>query len=143
MTIPNVEALPAIDLVKKEELPEVSCIYFAIDSEGVIQYIGRTINLNTRWKSHHRYQQLSALSGVRIAYLETAEDLLDEVEEALIEHFDPVLNGTRNKADKKQITVRVNEELLKRLKSRYDYLETDSEIIRLAMLFLDIQGSKQ
>ena len=45
--------------------------------------------------------------------------------------------------DKKQITVRVNDELLKRLKSRYNYLETDSEIIRLAMLFLDIQGSKQ
>ena len=44
--------------------------------------------------------------------------------------------------DKKQITVRVNEELLQRLKLKYSYLKTDSEIIRLAMSYLDVQGSK-
>lgn len=45
-------------------------------------------------------------------------------------------------SNKKQITVRVNEELLKTLKQKYSYLNTDSEIIRLAMLFLDMKGGK-
>ena len=45
-------------------------------------------------------------------------------------------------SNKKQITVRVNEELLKALKQKYSYLTSDSEIIRLAMSFLDMKGGK-
>ena len=35
---------------------------------------------------------------------------------------------------KQQISIRVNEELLKLLKERYSYLNNDSEVIRAAML---------
>ena len=95
--IPNVQELPSVSLEDRSQLPEASSIYFAIDSNNVIQYIGRTTNLNKRWAStrHHRYQELNNKSGVRIAYLKTDDDLLDEIEEALIKHFEPPLNNSK------------------------------------------------
>ena len=43
-------------------------------------------------------------------------------------------------SDKKQITIRINVELLQRLRDKFPYLDNDSEIIRLAMIILDSRG---
>jgi hypothetical protein len=40
----------------------------------------------------------------------------------------------RIKDSKQQVSVRVSKELLKLLKQRYSYLDSDSEVIRAAML---------
>lgn len=86
------DKLPSVSLEERSQLPETPSIYFALSS-GVVQYIGRSQNPRIRWKNHHRYSQLSEMADVAIAYLDCNEELLDDVEQALIEWFDPPLNG--------------------------------------------------
>jgi DNA-binding Xre family transcriptional regulator len=87
--------LPSLCLTRRSELPEVPAIYFAINSLDQIQYIGRSQNLRQRWLSHHRQFQLQAIDSVRIAWLRCDDvSLLAEIEAALIEWFEPPLNGS-------------------------------------------------
>lgn len=89
----DLTALPSVSLSDRGELPTDPCIYFAINSLGVVQYIGRSANPAKRWENHHRYRALSPMQGVRIAYMHVDPDLLPQVEAALIEWFNPPLNG--------------------------------------------------
>ena len=82
--------LPSVALTDRKQLPQTPCIYFAIDAEDAVQYIGRSVNPRQRWQNHHRQAQLI---GCWIAYMQCDEALLDEVETALIEWFSPALNG--------------------------------------------------
>lgn len=97
MITPNsldVSALPSVCLTHRAGLPTTAAIYFAIDSLGQIQYIGQSVNLRQRWANHHRQSQLDAIGNINIAWLEISDpSLLQEIEEALIEHFDPPFNG--------------------------------------------------
>jgi len=87
--------LPSLCLTRRSELPETPAIYFAIDSLDQIQYIGRSRNLKQRWHSHHRQFELQAINGIRIAWLQCDDvSLLGEIEAALIEWFEPLLNGS-------------------------------------------------
>jgi hypothetical protein len=89
----NVDSLPFVAIEDRRELPVNSCVYFAIDSQNVIQYIGQTINLRRRWGSHHHRLALEEQGKIRIAYLEISDTtLLASIEEALIQHFLPPLN---------------------------------------------------
>lgn len=84
--------LPSLPLSNKKALPEVTCIYLAIDSLGSVQYVGQSINLRQRWANHHRFSQLAELD-VCITWIEVSKpELLNEIESALIEWFDPPLN---------------------------------------------------
>lgn len=65
----NLATLPSVALCDRTQLPKIPCIYFAIDSQGVVQYIGQSINPRQRWVGHDRMLPLSKMSGVRIAYL--------------------------------------------------------------------------
>jgi hypothetical protein len=38
----NPHALPHLPLVNRNHIPEISAIYFVIDQQGTIQYIGRS-----------------------------------------------------------------------------------------------------
>lgn len=89
----NPLALPSVTLEDRRSLPSEPCIYFAIDGQGSVQYIGRSMNPRQRWVSHHRYQPLAAMDGVRISYMAVDADLLPQVETALIEWFKPPLNS--------------------------------------------------
>lgn len=84
--------LPFVDLSDRSLLPATPCIYFALHGE-VVQYVGKSVNPRQRWASHHRFDQLSETGGVKIAYLSCPIEVLSEVEQALIEWFDPPLNG--------------------------------------------------
>lgn len=89
----NPLTLPSLPLERRSLLPVTPCIYFAIDSEGVVQYIGRSGNLQLRWEYHHRQKQLELIDGIIIAWLTIdSPDLLIEVEAALINWFSPPLN---------------------------------------------------
>lgn len=83
-----------VSLEDRKALPETPCIYFAIDAQNEIQYIGMSVNPKRRWQNHHRFEQVQ---GCRIAYLECDKDLLLSVETALINHFSPPLNQFRLK----------------------------------------------
>ncbi|MEO1444981.1 MAG: helix-turn-helix domain-containing protein [Cyanobacteria bacterium J06635_11] len=88
----QLDTLPWLPLDARSAFPRQPAIYFAIDSKDSVQYIGRSIDPRQRWSQHHCYEQLSDMSGVRIAYLFVDADLLTSVETALIEWFDPPLN---------------------------------------------------
>lgn len=90
----DLKSLPSVLLVDRCQLPESPCIYFAIDGEGVVQYIGQSKNPRQRWKGHDKGIDLAMIGNVRIAYLECSADLLLEVERALIAWFLPPLNRT-------------------------------------------------
>ncbi len=82
-----------LPLEETSAFPARACIYFAIDSTGAVQYVGRSINARQRWAKHHKYDALSSLGEVKILfYMDEAPELLPEIEKALIKHFDPPLN---------------------------------------------------
>jgi hypothetical protein len=121
----NLAILPSLLLEQRSEMPEIAAIYFAIDSQGVVQYIGRAKNLKHRWEAHHKGVDLALMGGVRIAYLETDCDLLPEVEKALIQYFKPPLNGFQKKVKKsktggfsKQVSFRITDDLYEELYKR-------------------------
>lgn len=86
-------SLPWLPLDARSAFPRQPAVYFAIDGQGSIQYIGISVDPKTRWNQHHRCKQLEAIGGVRIAYL-FVEDaaLLKPIELKLISFFDPPLN---------------------------------------------------
>jgi predicted GIY-YIG superfamily endonuclease len=89
----NPLSLPSISLQKRSQLPNCKAIYFAIDVNDKIQYIGQTVNLNHRWKDHHRVKLLESIGEIRLAWLELSDkSLLIEIESALIAWFTPPLN---------------------------------------------------
>ena len=88
----KLDTLPWLPLEARSAFPRQPAIYFAIDSEGTVQYIGRSINPRIRWSGHHRFSDLQRLGGIRIAYLFVDADLLPAVEESLISWFNPPLN---------------------------------------------------
>jgi len=94
--------LPSVVMAERKALPEVPCIYFAIDSTDAIQYIGRSVNPRQRWQNHHRQAQVI---GCRIAYMQCDEALLGQVEQALIEWFAPALNGLWSRTKEKPVAL--------------------------------------
>ncbi len=52
----NLLLLPSVDLNERSQLPSQPCIYFAIDSQGIIQYIGRSVNPRLRWNANKFWQ---------------------------------------------------------------------------------------
>lgn len=90
----DIPALPWLPLAQRSELPEVTAIYFVLDADNVVLYIGRTRSLQQRWVNHHRLQHFLPLADVRIAWLAVAErETLMELERLSIVHFNPPVNG--------------------------------------------------
>lgn len=90
----KIQHLPSVDLLKKDSLPKLPGIYFAIDSLDRVQYIGQSENLYRRWLDHSRYSDFKRIGKVRIAYLFiSSKELLPQVEAALIYYFNPSLNS--------------------------------------------------
>lgn len=88
-------SLPSVELGQRDQLPQVSAVYFAIlDTE--ILYIGKSVNLYQRWQGHHRINQLKSLGNVIIAwvpFINLEGQDLRKFEEECIVHFRPLLNG--------------------------------------------------
>ena len=105
--------LPHVLLKSKELLPEDSGIYYVIDENKLIWYIGKAKNIKTRWsgKTHHRILQLGSQKGkVFHIYFEIiSPDQLTKVEKARIEEYKPQLNGSKVKTK----TIRPAETLLR------------------------------
>ena len=115
--------LPHVLLKSKELLPEDSGIYYVIDENELIWYIGKATNIKTRWsgKTHHRNLQLgSQKRKVFHIYFEIiSPDQLTQVEKARIEEYKPQLNGSKVQTK----TIRPAETLLREtLNSLSEYM---------------------
>lgn len=103
-------SLPSLPLKNRRSLPNCPAVYFVLAGERIL-YIGRAINLAQRWAAHHRWNQLLQFDTlVKIAWIECSEvQLLNEIEAALIEQFNPELNGKPNLSGKDRISVDVSD----------------------------------
>ncbi|MEA5517856.1 GIY-YIG nuclease family protein [Limnoraphis robusta] len=95
----DLSSLPSLPFLNKDLLPHCSAIYFLLDSQNRVLYIGQATNLCARWKDHHRFEQLQKLnrkSNIRIAWLvcENDKELLDKTERYFIDLYQPLLNKT-------------------------------------------------
>lgn len=87
---------------EKHYLPSISGIYVVVDFTDHVWYVGKAINLNSRWngRGHHRYAQLSRSNGKRnfnIYWKPCATRELDQTERYYINLFQPSLNTTKVK----------------------------------------------
>ena len=105
--------LPKIALQAKQLLPEYSGIYYVLDDNNNIWYIGQAKNIRKRWqgKSHHRIYQLAAQKKKHftIYYEQVSESQLGSIEKQRIENYHPHLNSSPVKTKK----VRPRETLLR------------------------------
>ena len=98
MKSPDVElidpwALPSVELDSLDSMPGCAAIYFVIDGPDLI-YIGKSVCLAARWKSHHRLKQLqSDFPSAKVYWLELSRDHpLKSIERDLISRLSPKLN---------------------------------------------------
>ena len=111
--------LPYVDLTQLELLPTCSAIYFAIDSQNRVLYVGLSVNLAERWKTHHRLCQLKEIhqeNSVRIAWLVWTKEDLSTAEKYFINRYQPLLNGTKVKILKTIPSEVILRELLKQIR---------------------------
>lgn len=115
--------LPSVPMAKLDTLPPKPGLYFVLSPENQLLYIGRSINLQQRWGSHHRKKQTTAAEGA-VFYLEVdAETDMDVLEEELIQLLHPLWNQEPIPDDcrsdgsraKKQISVRIDPEVYDQL----------------------------
>ncbi len=112
--------LPALPLDDRRNLPDAPAIYFVMSGDTVL-YVGQSVNLRQRWVAHHRLAQLNEHGGCRVAWM-TVDDagLLDELEQACIEHFSPMLNSSPVLWDElatRPVTLRLTPSLVDDIKS--------------------------
>lgn len=106
----DLSSLPYLSLSDKRKLPSCPAVYFALSSKGRVLYIGRSVSLHERLRSHHRLPLLEALGGVKIAWLEQSNSfVLPRLETTLIKYFNPPLNRISSHLKKEKIEVLINE----------------------------------
>ncbi len=87
--------LDFVSLAELRKLPSIPAIYFAVSKNNELLYIGKAESLKSRWKNHHRYEQLvNDYPGTRIYYHKINDKAhLKILEEYFIELFSPKLNS--------------------------------------------------
>jgi DNA-binding Xre family transcriptional regulator len=82
--------LLSVSLEKRSQLPVTSGIYFVIDTQNEVRYIGKAINLRERWRNHKILK--NGLLQWRIAWFDLSKEQLDIFESKLICKYCPDLN---------------------------------------------------
>jgi predicted GIY-YIG superfamily endonuclease len=139
----NLNNLPSVKLLDKEKLPAVSGIYFAIDNNNQLWYIGKAQNIYKRWINHHRYYQLEKINKknpiiLRWHECENDENTLIQLENHFIEYYFPALNQTQVEARKitpAEISLRKTLAKISKYVIIYGY-EKNSEVFGLPTVFL-------
>jgi hypothetical protein len=91
-TIP-VLTLPSVPFAERRSLPGCAAIYFVLDGQDTVLYIGCSVNLAERWRAHHQARKLTDKGATRIAWLVMDDvTLLAGVEAACIVYFEPPCN---------------------------------------------------
>jgi hypothetical protein len=92
----EVDTLPNVLMKDKNNLPDVPGVYF-IESRDVVLYIGMSeSSLHRRHQQHHRAHQIeSQFVNPKIYYYTCSEDSARDLESALIQKFNPLLQNTK------------------------------------------------
>jgi len=85
--------LPSVSFAQRGDLPNQPGIYFVLDAQRTVHYIGRAKRLCFRWVTHHRLADFRKMDTLAIAYVTVSDpELLPAIEQAMIAYFDPPLN---------------------------------------------------
>lgn len=85
--------LPYVSLSFRQGLPSIPAVYFVIQNNSEILYIGQSENLKNRWKNHGKLAEIRKLGGdSRIAWLKADKASLAELEAEFIGFYKPSLN---------------------------------------------------
>jgi predicted GIY-YIG superfamily endonuclease len=92
------EKLPFINFSEFNQLPTCAGIYFVLDSNNIVCYVGKSENIQKRWKNHHRKHQIEEIHlkyPVKIFWLAWNIEDLDTAEKYFIDRYKPLLNNTK------------------------------------------------
>ncbi len=89
----NLDALPFVEFSNRELLPSLTAVYFAINSQSEVLYVGKSVSLNSRWRYHHRLKILSELGCTKIAWIVSTRLNYSSLELEMISLFNPPVNG--------------------------------------------------
>lgn len=101
--------LPSLPLSDKRLLPQVSGVYFVLDVNDVILYIGQSGNVRSRWTAHDQLNALREAVRPRIHWCECEAGERIEAEDGCIYRFRPALNLRPTVTER---SVRLDEELI-------------------------------
>lgn len=80
------------------DIPQLSGVYFLLDSNGDIMYIGASVNVSTRIRDHKRGTKNYIFDTPRIidfataVYIPVDREKLGEIEKQYIIRYDPPFN---------------------------------------------------
>lgn len=142
----EIATLPFLPLLsERRRLPNVAACYLVLEGETVI-YVGRSKNLYSRWRNYHQKGKdlRSRSTQLKIAWIECSNpSLIPALETALIEYFQPELNGKKTKQERAFIQVPIN------LEDKADFdawceanSTTMSEVVRKAIAPYILKGSE-
>jgi hypothetical protein len=124
--------LPSLSLGDRCQLPNVAALYFVLNAQHEVLYIGRAKSLKSRWRSHHRLADFAPHAEIRIAWVTVSDHyLLPALEDACLAYFHPPYN--RCAAEYIAVTFRMPPDLLSKVRSRCDTsgAPLNTELIRL------------
>ncbi|MGL4618074.1 MAG: GIY-YIG nuclease family protein [Chroococcidiopsis sp.] len=105
------DTFPWVRLEDRAQLPEIRACYFVTVGEDVL-YIGKTDNLNRRWRGHHLLKVFQEFNEVRISWLAPLPGWkLDEFEKELINAYQPKINRPFKPENTKRLTIDISPEL--------------------------------
>jgi hypothetical protein len=110
LAIAKISTLPSLAFEHRQDLPAIPALYFVLNDQREIAYIGETENLRARWKSHHRARQM-VVGGYRIHWQEIPDaDQRTSAERQAITYFRPQWNRTEvPMADMKRVEAYIND----------------------------------
>lgn len=91
----NIATLPSMPFTDLVRLPNIRGVYFALDDQGRVLYIGQTVSLTRRWMGHGKLPEISESGCTRIAWLCSSGNLR-HLESVFIRQFKPPLNTERS-----------------------------------------------
>lgn len=105
----EISHLPSLAFEHRQDLPAIPAIYFVLNAQREVMYIGEASNLQARWagKTHHRALQMQG-GGYRIHWIHTSSDATTRktYEQTAINYFGPLWNRTEVPADEMKEVVR-------------------------------------
>lgn len=111
----NIDCLPWLPLSFYKTFPKASGIYFVVDDESSVYYIGRSENINRRWLDHPQINNLRNLKNTKVAFLFLDSTFLNDVESKMIELFNPPLNKTISKLKTANVLPGITVKLIKEM----------------------------
>lgn len=89
----NIATLPSLPFSDRAKLPTIGAVYIICGADQRVLYVGATLQLRDRLKSHHRRKQFGSIEHVSIAWIEEDHPKRRlKMEAELIKQLDPKLN---------------------------------------------------